>query len=414
MDLSDPKLLAAAAQLTGIDLQQLPSDENRPLDPSEEYDLWKSNVPMMYDFVSETRLVWPSLTVQWLPHSAPNPVTRQELILGTHTSDEEQNYLKIAVVDLPTEVTDTSNLTESDEEQVRSNIRVTRKFKHDSEVTRARYMPQDPNILATISGTGTVYIYDRSNERDTASITLQYHTDNGYGLAFNPLIKGHLLSGSDDSNVALWDVTSDRNEPVQKWENIHSDIVNDCQWHNFQKSLFGTVSEDSSLQIHDTRESKPVATINGTKPFNTLSFSHHSENLLATGGVNSEVYLYDRRYVEEPLHLMSGHTDAVTSLDFSSQDDGIILSAGADKRVIIWDINDIGAEQVLEDAEDATSEVMMIHAGHRSPINDFAINPSIPWLVASAEEENIVQLWKCSHKLPRISGTPPVRVDMLQ
>ena len=51
-------------------------------------------------------LEWPSLTVQWLPD-----VTRPEgkdyslhrLILGTHTSSDEQNHLVIASVQLPCE-----------------------------------------------------------------------------------------------------------------------------------------------------------------------------------------------------------------------------------------------------------------------------------------------------------------------
>ena len=73
------------------------NNENEPLSVDEEYDLWRSNVPLMYDFVSETELVWPSLTIQWLPYGK-GPVSRntQQMILGTHTSGEEPNYLKIA------------------------------------------------------------------------------------------------------------------------------------------------------------------------------------------------------------------------------------------------------------------------------------------------------------------------------
>ena len=64
---------------------------------------------MMVNFrlkVMTHALEWPSLTVQWLPD-----VTRPEgkdyslhrLILGTHTSSDEQNHLVIASVQLPCE-----------------------------------------------------------------------------------------------------------------------------------------------------------------------------------------------------------------------------------------------------------------------------------------------------------------------
>ena len=72
---------------------------------NEEYKIWKKNTPFLYDLVMTHALEWPSLTAQWLPD-----VTRPEgkdysvhrLILGTHTSDE-QNHLLIASVQLPNE-----------------------------------------------------------------------------------------------------------------------------------------------------------------------------------------------------------------------------------------------------------------------------------------------------------------------
>ena len=396
-------------------------ENNEPLTLNQEYDLWKSNVPLMYDFVSETRLTWPSLTVQWLPGNNPQVPDRQELILGTHTSGEETNYLKIAAVDLPHQVV-AGSLEDSDgeEEQVKSNIKITKKFKHDLEITRARYMPQQSNVVATINGAGDIFIYDTDGSSRQKPTKLQYHKENGYGLSFNTLDQGKLLSGSDDHTIALWDVANSQT-PIVTWENSHTDIVNDCKWHNFEKDIFGSVSEDSSLQIHDLRvledgnkESKDTSVMNimAPQPFNTIAFSKHSRNLFAAAGTDSNIYLYDMRHPEKPLHVMAGHTDVVTSLEFYGQQDGVIISGGADRRIIVWDIMEIGSEQVRDDAEDGSPEIMMVHAGHKSPINDISINDSIPWLIASAEEDNIVQIWKCSSKLPRVGGIPEPDISM--
>ena len=68
---------------------------------NEEYKVWKKNSPFLYDLVMTHSLLWPSLTVQWLPDSsrAPNgEVSVHKLILGTHTSNEDPNYLMIAEV----------------------------------------------------------------------------------------------------------------------------------------------------------------------------------------------------------------------------------------------------------------------------------------------------------------------------
>ena len=69
---------------------------------NEENKIWKKNTPFLFDLVMTHALELPSLTGQWLPD-----VTRPEgkdysvhrLILGTHTSDE-QNHLLIASVQL--------------------------------------------------------------------------------------------------------------------------------------------------------------------------------------------------------------------------------------------------------------------------------------------------------------------------
>lgn len=71
---------------------------------NEEYKIWKKNTPLLYDLVITHALEWPSLTVEWLPdrHEPPGKdYALQKLILGTHTSENEPNYLMIAQVKLP-------------------------------------------------------------------------------------------------------------------------------------------------------------------------------------------------------------------------------------------------------------------------------------------------------------------------
>jgi histone-binding protein RBBP4 len=71
---------------------------------NEEYKIWKKNTPFLYDLVITHALEWPSLTVQWLPDRVEPPGkdhSVQKMILGTHTSDNEPNYLMLAQVQLP-------------------------------------------------------------------------------------------------------------------------------------------------------------------------------------------------------------------------------------------------------------------------------------------------------------------------
>lgn len=67
----------------------------------EEYKIWKKNSPFLYDLVITHALEWPSLTVEWLPDKVEyneRGVSIQKMILGTHTSGNEPNYLMLAEV----------------------------------------------------------------------------------------------------------------------------------------------------------------------------------------------------------------------------------------------------------------------------------------------------------------------------
>lgn len=76
---------------------------------NEEYKIWKKNTPFLYDLIITHALEWPSLTVEWLPdreEPSGKDYSVQKMILGTHTSENEPNYLMLAQVQLPLDDTE--------------------------------------------------------------------------------------------------------------------------------------------------------------------------------------------------------------------------------------------------------------------------------------------------------------------
>jgi len=74
--------------------------------------VWKKNVPYLYEIMISHLLEWPSLTVQWLPDKAVPPgrgVSEGRLVLGTHAPEPEQNFLMIAKVAIPGDEEDVEN-----------------------------------------------------------------------------------------------------------------------------------------------------------------------------------------------------------------------------------------------------------------------------------------------------------------
>ncbi len=77
-------------------------EEEQDAADNEDYRIWKKNSPFLYDVLLTHNLEWPSLTVEWLPNDVSRPADRDvsihKMVLGTHTSGDEQNYLLIAEV----------------------------------------------------------------------------------------------------------------------------------------------------------------------------------------------------------------------------------------------------------------------------------------------------------------------------
>lgn len=172
-----------------------------------------------------TALTWPTLTVQWFP-DVKEPEGKNykihRLLLGTHTSDESPNYLQIADVQIPKVVA--PNPDDYDEERgeiggygksgdvAAIKCDIVQRIEHPGEVNKARYQPQNPDILATLCVDGKILIFDRtkhpldptSTGKVNAQIELVGHEAEGFGLNWNPHEEGCLASGSEDTTMRLW------------------------------------------------------------------------------------------------------------------------------------------------------------------------------------------------------------------
>jgi histone-binding protein RBBP4 len=142
----------------------------------------------------------------------------------------------------------------------------------------------------------------------------------------------------------------------------HTNVVNDVQYHPISKNFIGTVSDDLTLQIIDTRQesttsSSLVARHGHSEPINALAFNPLTETLVATASADKTIGIWDLRNVSEKVHTLEGHQDAVTSLSWHPKQAGILGSASYDRRIIFWDLARVGEEQQPDDQEDGPPEL---------------------------------------------------------
>ena len=88
--------------------------------------------------------------------------TVQKLLLGTHTSNDELNYLQIAQVRIPNEKNENNGDSETKfgAEGKERRFKIVTEIPHEGEVNRARYMPSHHNVIATSTPSSEIHIYD--------------------------------------------------------------------------------------------------------------------------------------------------------------------------------------------------------------------------------------------------------------
>lgn len=197
----------------------------------------------------------------------------------------------------------------------------------------------------------------------------------------------------------------------------HSSIVNDVQHHPLHSSLIGTVSDDITLQILDVRAAdttRAAASAEGQHrdAINSISFNPAAETILATGSADKTIGLWDLRNLKTKLHSLEGHTDSVQSISWHPFEESVLASSSYDRKIMFWDLSRAGEEQTPEDAQDGPPELyvhqsihlylalltrffsLFMHGGHTNRISDFSWNLSDPWVLCSAAEDNLLQVWK--------------------
>ncbi|KAK9900831.1 WD40 repeat-like protein [Cystobasidium minutum MCA 4210] len=412
---------------------------------NEEYKIWKKNSPFLYDLVITHALDWPSLTCQWLPDKetpAGKDYTVHRLILGTHTSGGDKNYLQIASVNLPkatsstgSSVRDTTAATSAEKQldkydttkgeigeysDTEPRIKIVQSIIHDGEVNRARYMPQNQDLIATKTAMGNVLVFDRTkhpnqpkedDDKCRPDITLRGHTKEGYGLAWNATSagEGHLLSASEDTTVCHWDIKGYTKansvlEPLRVYRG-HTAVVEDVAWKPDVDNIFASVGDDRQLMLWDTRGSgssgnQPTSKIEAhSAEVNCVAFSPSSPNHFLTGSADKTIGLWDIRNLKSKLHTFIHHQDEVLGLAWSPTNETIFASSSSDRRVMLWDVSKIGLEQPPEDIEDGPPELLFMHGGHTSRPTDLSWSPNANWHLATTSEDNVLQVWQPSRTI---------------
>ncbi|KAL3635275.1 hypothetical protein CASFOL_019822 [Castilleja foliolosa] len=210
--------------------------------------------------------------------------------------------------------------------------------------------------------------------------------------------QGHLLSGSVDAYICLWDINATpENKALDGMRKFKANegTVEDVAWHMKNEYLFGSVGEDKFMHIWDLRSPSVTKSVEAhERKVKCLSFNPLNDWAIATGSVDKTVRLFDIRSFSKPFHIFESHTEEIVQVGWNPKNETILASSCLGQRLMIWDYSRIGDEQTEEDAKYRPPELFFIHSGHSSTVRDFSWNPCEDWVMASVSDDNVLQIWQ--------------------
>ena len=128
-------------------------------------------------------------------------------------------------------------------------------------------MPQKnkSNIIATKCPNGEIHIFDYLKHPQKpidmqvkSNMRLTGHSKEGFGLNWNPLKEGYLISGSDDHRICIWDINSNEKNCLLNTYKSHMGVVEDVCFNKIQENIFASFADNRKMIIRDLRQQNPV------------------------------------------------------------------------------------------------------------------------------------------------------------
>ncbi|CAN1293732.1 WD-40 repeat-containing protein MSI4 [Linum perenne] len=322
----------------------------------EKYTQWKSLVPVLYDWLANHNLVWPSLSCRWGPQlEQATYKNRQRLYLSEQVSFSSSvscflgqtdgsvpNTLVIANCEVvKPRVAAAEHISQFNEEARSPFVKKYKTIIHPGEVNRIRELPQNSRIVATHTDSPDVLIWDVETQPNRHAVLgatnsrpdliLTGHQDNAeFALAMCPT-EPYVLSGGKDKSVVLWSIQdhitpsasdpasgkspgsggsiikrSDGNDKASDGPTVgprgiyqgHEDTVEDVAFSPSSAQEFCSVGDDACLILWDARVGTgPVVKVEKAHnaDLHCVDWNPHDNNFILTGSADNSVRMFDRR-----------------------------------------------------------------------------------------------------------------------
>jgi WD40 repeat protein len=235
-------------------------------------------------------------------------------------------------------------------------------------------------------------VWDLTQENPPQHVTASGRHDQWIGAVALSPDNRWLATGSNDTDVKLWDLTGARKEPIVLKD--HSATVNSIAFSDDGRWL-ATGAADATARLWDmTDPMRPATLLRGQDlAITKVIFSPGAEpRYLVTVGDDRHARLWNiPDPLADPIVLRGAVKPQIMGMAVSTDGKWIATSSYQDSKLVLWS---------AEDARQPVRELPLPSYSHA-----IAFSPDGRWLAAKSQDEGIVSLWK----FPDLSE-PPIQL----
>eukprot|EP00127_Corallochytrium_limacisporum_P002550 Clim_evm107s128 gene=Clim_evmTU107s128 len=219
------------------------------------------------------------------------------------------------------------------------------------------------SVVAASFSNDDMYVASASMDGDVA---VWKRNDDGAGKPYAPLVrleagsdiewmqwhpKGPvLLAGCADGSAWMWSIPSGNVANVFAGAQAERSTDGGFSWDG--KGL-ATTSEDGTLVIWDPRSAQPLQRVTGedtrfhTEALTCMAWSMDN-TLIVSGSTDRSVVVTTVQSGKIAHKFDEGHTDVVNTVGFSAKQHALVASGGMDGHVCIWDLTHSRLRRILD------------------------------------------------------------------
>ncbi|KAI5192289.1 polyadenylation factor subunit 2 [Nematocida sp. AWRm77] len=216
---------------------------------------------------------------------------------------------------------------------------------------------------------------------------------NGFSFNFETILQAHdnplrsmcwtphgdyLLSGDQAGVVKYWQPSMNNLQILEP----HKEAVRDISFSP-RGTKFCTASDDGTIKVFDFEEAKEEATLTGHGWDVRVAQWHKRHALIASGGKDNLIKLWDPRGKEKTtLHI---HKNTILCLKWTNDGESI-LSGGKDQVIKMFNLRAMKEE--------------FTHKGHQKEATALCVHPCLDSLFVSGGGEGAVYIWQKHNEYP--------------